>query len=151
MFKRALDNNNNNNITHTFLLTINSNKAVTTEEEAEMLKRHLMNSLAKMFSVFEEFVDIYMAGNYIHKKKANVSFDDVAHDIKVNPQYEIGSKLKRIHTHIIIKWDSSPKYFFQINMASLKNWLNNNVGAVYCNVRWIKGDSEIFRYINKAQ
>jgi hypothetical protein len=151
MFKRALEQNNNNNITHTFLLTINSNKAARTEEEAENLKRAITKGLGLLFSSFEDFVDIYLSGTYSHKRPANVEFSDVAHDIKVNPQIEIGTKLKRVHTHIIIKWDSSPKYFFQINMRSLKIWLENNLGPVYCNVRWVKGDSEIFRYINKAQ
>lgn len=151
MFKRALEQNDNDNITHTFLLTINSNKAAKTEEEANNLKKFILKGLSSMFSSFEDFVEIYLSGNYLHKRKANVSFTDVAYDIKVNPQVEIGSKLKRIHTHIIIKWDSSPKYFFQINMRALKIWLHNNIGPVYCNVRWVKGDSEIFRYINKGQ
>jgi len=149
MFKKALANNANNTITHTFLLTINSNKSAHTEEDATEYKNYLMSSLEKMFDYFETFVKIYISGHHIHKKPANVEFEDVAEDIKVNPQFEIGQKQKRIHTHIIIKWNSSPTYFFQIDMIKLRNWVHSNIGPLYVNVRWIKGDSELFRYINK--
>jgi hypothetical protein len=151
MFKKALEQNKNDSITHTFLLTINSNKAATSEEEATQYKNYLMKSLEKMFNVFEDFVDIYLAGNHLHKKKAYVDFNDIAEDVRVNPQFEIGPTQKRIHTHIVIKWDSSPTYFFQINLIKLRNWIESNVGSFYVNVRWIKGDSELFRYINKSK
>lgn len=150
MFSQALEENKNDKITHTFLLTINSNKAARTQEDAERYKNHMMNHFRSMFGDFEQFVQIYKSGHYVHRKPAKKSFGDIAENVRVNPQFEIGGELHRIHAHIVLKWDSSPQYFFQINMQLLRNWLRSNVGDVYANVRWIKGDSELFRYINKA-
>ena len=150
MFAQALRDNKNDTITHTFLLTINSNKAARTQEEARQFRDHLASRLRSMFAVFEEFVQIYMSGKYIHRKPANKPFTEVATNLRVNPQFEIGTEQHRVHCHIVLKWDTSPDYFFQINMPHLRAWLHTNVGPVYANIRWIKGDSELFRYINKT-
>lgn len=150
MFSQALEDNKNDTITHTFLLTINSNKAAKTVEDAQRYKRYMATQFRVMFEEFEQFVQIYKSGHYLHRKSSKKSFSDVADNVRVNPQFEIGGDLHRIHAHIVLKWDSSPKYFFQINMGLLRNWLRSNIGEVYANVRWIKGDSELFRYINKS-
>lgn len=151
MFSEALEQNDNNNITHTFLITINSNKAAKTDIEAEDYKQHLLRGLQRLFGVFEGFVDIYASGHYVQKKRINRPFKEIASNVRVNPQVEIGPEQKRIHTHIVVKWDSSPKYFFQINLAKMRGWMDENLGPYHTNVRWIKGDSELFRYINKQK
>lgn len=151
MFARALKENNNDKITHTFLITINSNKAVKSVEAADELKNTILTGLRKLFSVFEEFVDIYKAGHYLQRKKASAPFSDICDNVKVNPQVEIGQEQKRIHSHIVVKWDSGPGFFFQINLQKLRRWVEQNMGPYHTNIRWIKGDSELFRYINKSQ
>jgi hypothetical protein len=151
MFSEALEQNNNDNITHTFLITINSNKAAKTDIEAEQYKDYILSGLKRMFTVFEGFVEIYASGHYVHKKRVNKTFKETCTNVKVNPQVEIGPELKRIHTHIVVKWDSSPKYFFQISLVKMREWILENMGPLYVNIRWIRGDSELFRYINKQK
>lgn len=151
MFSEAFEQNDNNTITHTFLITINSNKAAKDAEEAENYRNHLLRGLRRLFTVFEGFVDIYASGHYVHKKRVNAAFKDVATNVKVNPQVEIGLEKKRIHSHIVVKWDTEPKYFFQINLGKMREWISENIGPFYTNVRWIRGDSELFRYINKSK
>ena len=151
MFHEALKENNNDTISSTFLITMNTNKAATSQSEAEHYRSFLMSGIRRMFEDFEQFVDIYIAGYHVSRKKANIDLYDVITNVRVNPQIEIGSEKKRIHTHIIIKWDHSAKYYFQINMSKLRAWIETNIGPMYLNIRWIKMDSDIFRYINKSK
>ncbi len=151
MFSRALRENTNDKVTNTFLITINSNQAVKTEEKADILRDKILLDLRKFFSVFEGFIDIYKSGHQMQRQRANRPFSEICDNVKVNPQVEIGQEQKRIHSHIVIKWDSSPNYFFQLNLPKIRLWMSENMGPYHVNVRWIKGDSELFRYINKSQ
>ena len=150
MFRNAINENKNDVITNTFLLTINSNKSAKDMETAENLKRILISKIKELFNDFDNFIDIFYAGHYINRKKAEVNFSSVARNIKVNPQFEIGQRQKRIHSHIVVKWDSYAKYFFQINVRKMREWFHRNGLPVHIDIKWIKGDSELFRYINKS-
>lgn len=156
MFKPNFDTKGEVILVHNFLLTINSNKSYRIDE-AEEAKTELIRDLSDMFENFDEFIDIFLSAKYggsKYDRKAlkDVSFQDIAKNVSVNPRIEIGTKVHRLHSHSIISWAASDRYFFQINRHKLKQYIDENMPGYHMDIKWIKGSSEInyvLSYINK--
>lgn len=156
MFKPIFDSTSEVILTHNFLLTINSNKSFFTEE-VQTAKSNMVTSLSNLFSIFSDFIDIFLSAKhggskYNRKPLTNVSFEDIATNVSVIPRIEIGSKVHRLHSHSIVSWAAPDKYFFQINRHRLKEYIDNNLPGYHMDIKWVKGSSEINRvisYINK--
>lgn len=157
MFKPQFENPDEGVIlVHNFLLTINSNRSYV-EADVLQAKNNFVDELTTMFGQFENFIDIFVStkhgGNkYDRVPLRNVTFEDIASNVSVQPRVEVGKKLGKLHCHTLISWSSSDRYFFQINQNRLRQYIKNNMGSYHVDIKWIKGAAEInnvLRYINK--
>lgn len=148
MFREYLNSKRPETITHNFLITINKNQSIKSVENEDVAKREFKAGMRKMFDNFEQFIDIHKSGDY-EKRKLNMDFSDVATSVSVIPRIEVGGKRGMIHAHILIRWQSIPKFFFQINQSKLRRWINENIGCCYLNIRWINNDAAAFKYVDK--
>lgn len=153
-FKDKFDENsknvkNNKSFTHRFLLTINTNNAYTTQEEALNAKKQLLGVLRRFMQDMESFIRIYKSKT--NRKKVDVEFKNIAKDIDVNVGVEIGHLQKRLHTHIEIKWETLDPYFFQFSQTDINNWFKQRNLNYYVNIKWIADVNNVFRYIKKDQ
>lgn len=143
-------------LTHSFLLTINSNKSYD-EDELPQAKRRFISDLTMMFNNFENFIDAYLSvkagGSKYNRKKLNVEFKNVAKDVRVIPKIEIGKKQRRLHCHALLQWSSDERFFFQVNHRAIRQFINEAMDESYhCDIKWVKGASDlnnIIAYINK--
>ena len=136
-----------NEYIHTFLLTINSNQAYTTHESATLAKNEFISLLRELMSNFDECVHIYK--NKSSRAIVFVDFDDIIHNLSVNTGVEIGSKLHRIHCHIILRWTTDLPYFFQIDTHKIRTFFVNSGKSFYVNVKFVKDTDDVSRYIRK--
>lgn len=136
-------------ITNNFLITLNPNLAPRDEKEIVETKNKLKHALNLIFSRFEDFIDIYEGGKF-NKKKSNVKFEDVASNVAVVPRVEVGKQKHNVHSHTMVSWSSSDKYFFQINVRKLRDWVDKHVvKSPHLEVKWIKNNRAVWEYVNK--
>jgi len=132
-----------------FLITFNPNLAPREEHDIEDTKQKLKLALHKLFSNFENFIDIYEGGKY-NKKLVSVNFENIASNVSVVPRVEVGKRKHNVHSHTMMSWSSSNDYFFQINLNKLRKWIREHIiPDFHLEVKWVKNNRSVWEYINK--
>ena len=135
-----------------FLLTINTNKAPKSEKGVKDMKRVLRRGLRRLLSQFDDFIDISRYDDIYNTPLKSVRLLDVGRGLFVDPNIEIGEDRHMIHSHTMMNWSAPVKYSFRVNIKKLRRWLDRNIQpGMYVNVRFIKGNQDIIRYIRKQQ
>lgn len=138
-------------------LTINSNKAAKTDEEANMIRNELRRVIEQIFEEFPNYIIGYyskkVVGNsYYRNHPVQQPIEELVTNVKVIPKFEIGGYGHKIHAHILISFESSTDYIYRIETKALNEWIHNNIGALYLYVRHVpNGTQNVLEYIFKSQ
>lgn len=157
MFRPDFNANRSTILTDSWHITVNSNKAVTSQAVAIEIRDELRQSLRRIFEVFPEYLHPYLSRKY-GGNRFNNPFDLTAEDViipgsvKVIPKFEIGGFNHRIHSHTLVQFQCEDRYIFQVDIAGLRQWIRDNIGPLHIDIKHIpNGTQNVLEYIFKNQ
>jgi len=159
MFRPDFTAARDNILVDSWHITLNSNKAAHTKEIALEIRNELKEALIKIFEVFPRYLHAYLSRKYGGNRfdyPINQSAEDliIPGTVKVVPRFEIGTYTHRIHSHTLIQFETEDKYIYQVDINGLRQWIKDNIGPLYINVRHIPNSVKnvheyIFKDLNK--
>ncbi|GAM29387.1 hypothetical protein SAMD00019534_125630 [Acytostelium subglobosum LB1] len=133
-----------------FLLTVNTQKRPTSDEEAEHYAQRLDTAMDTIFTQSEHLENLF---TLTPGKATSDGESPTIHRLDTTFAVEVGKKAQggRVHSHAVIEVDHNTH--IRLNMDYIRQILPPMIGVdkIYANVRYVKGMGEVKDYIEKDQ
>lgn len=124
----------------TFLLTVN-----TSDTPSEASKLKLKNIMDNILTNFDKYL--------MAKNRNDINISENIRDCKCQSVIEVGKKFHRVHSHSLIKFNSSDEITWMVNLPRLRDELEEILGFTpFVRVKFCKDhNKDITNYILKDQ
>ena len=121
-------------------------------EMLEKGKIWLKSKVVTILENFEDYLDAYGVVDERKRQNLHLSPEEIRRkltDPEAEIAVEIGSKLKRLHSHSLISFEHSPALNFRVNLGKLRGALPK---GFHLDVKFVRShDFALSRYLAKDQ